>query len=95
MPDMPTPEAREHRSEVDRKLARLRAQVLFLFVFLLLVSLGMSYLLRVQANRIEYGRYDACVVRYQEILKYNALIEPPGFVPEFPLPRCGQDPRTD
>jgi hypothetical protein len=92
---MPTVEARQRRDEVDRKLARLRYQFIFLFVFLVLVSALATYLLRAQANRIEYGRYDTCVERFSDIVKYNASISPSGIVPDFPLPKCGENPRTD
>lgn len=95
MRTMPTAEARAHRSEVDSKLTRLRRQFLFLFIAGVVLALAFALYAQTNANRIEYGRYDACLARSLEINKFNAAIQPSGFIPPFPAPVCGQDPRTD
>jgi len=92
--DADHPMTRAHRRRrVDRELIRLRRQFAFLFFLLVLSMVVLSISQQLNANRIEYSRYDLCIQRNAEIAAYNA--QNIGRVPPFPLPDCGADPRTD
>jgi len=91
-PDHPTVRY-ERRRKVDRELKQLRRQFAFLFFLLIISMIILSISQQLNANRIEYARYDLCVERQAEIVAYNQQNE--GKVPPFPIADCGPDPRTD
>lgn len=81
------------RRRVDKDLQILKAQVAFLFALIVFAMVVLSLWQRANDNRIEYERYDLCLVRQQEIVAYNANLQ--GRYPPFPIASCGPDPRTD
>jgi len=83
----------ERRRRVDRELIQLRRQFVFLFVLLVISMVLVTVTQQINANRIEYARYDLCVARAAEIAAYNQ--QNAGIVPPFPIAGCGVDPRTD
>jgi cell division protein FtsB len=83
----------ERRRKVDRELKRLRQQFIFLFVLLVASMVLVTISQQLNANRIEYARYDLCIQRQAEIEAYNQQNQ--GKVPPFPVASCGADPRTD
>lgn len=83
----------ERRRRVDRQLRTLRQQFAFLFFLLIVSMVVLSISQQLNANRIEYDRYDLCIQRQQEIAVYNQ--QNLGKVPPFPIASCGDDPRTD
>jgi len=90
-PDMPV--RIERRRRVDRQLIQLRRQFVFLFILLIASMVLITITVQLNANRIEYARYDLCVQRQTEITAYNQQNQ--GKVPPFPIASCGADPRTD
>jgi hypothetical protein len=90
-PDMPV--RLERRRRVDRQLIQLRRQFIFLFILLVASMVLITITVQLNANRIEYARYDLCVQRQAEIEAYNQQNR--GRVPPFPVASCGVDPRTD
>jgi len=90
-PDHPTRVQRRER--VERHLKILKRQMAFLFALIVFAMVVLSLFQQANANRIEYDRYDLCVIRQQEIMAYNA--QNVGVVPPFPIASCGHDPRTD
>jgi len=90
-PDLPV--RIERRRRVDRQLIQLRRQFIFLFVLLVASMVLITVTVQLNANRIEYARYDLCVQRQTEITAYNQQNQ--GKVPPFPIASCGADPRTD
>lgn len=90
-PDLPT--RIERRRRVDRQLIQLRKQFIFLFVLLIASMILITITQQMNANRIEYARYDLCIQRQAEITAYNEQNR--GRVPPFPVAECGVDPRTD
>jgi hypothetical protein len=90
-PDLP--QRLERRRRVDRQLIQLRRQFIFLFVLLVVSMVLITISIQLNANRIEYARYDLCIQRQAEIEAYNQ--QNLGRVPPFPVASCGVDPRTD
>jgi hypothetical protein len=90
-PDLPV--RIERRRRVDRQLIQLRRQFIFLFILLIASMVLITITVQLNANRIEYARYDLCVQRQAEITAYNQQNQ--GKVPPFPIASCGADPRTD
>jgi len=82
---------RKRTAEVDRKLARLRVQTLFLFALIVVAMLVMAIYFQHQAQQIELDRYIACVQRQGDIDRYNEAL--PTGVPLYPVPTCPPDPR--
>jgi hypothetical protein len=79
--------------QIDRELHRLRMQFLFLFGFLLVCMILVSFYQQAQVNQTEYNRYDMCQERATAIREYNAVL--PHDANPLPLPNCGVNPRTD
>jgi hypothetical protein len=83
----------ERRRRVDRDLRMLKQQIAFLFALIVFAMVVLSIYQQVNMNRIEYDRYDLCLIRQGEVVAYNA--QNAGKTPTLPVTTCGQDPRTD
>jgi hypothetical protein len=83
----------ERRRQVDRDLRMLKQQIAFLFALIVFAMVVLSIYQQVNMNRIEYDRYDLCLVRQAEIAAYND--QHAGQAPAIPPASCGDDPRTD
>lgn len=96
---MPTPELREWRSDITKAVNRLRAQFIFLFVFLVAALALITYRSVAADNdfaqlvkQIQVDRYNGCIQRVVDINVYNSRLGTPGLLPEFPVPNCPQRP---